>query len=467
MERSMKKNAFNLTFLAMLIFSFYSFAYLVINVHNIEEGYKSLYLLPLSLIIIMIPTFFYLYIGILENIFLTIYFIVSFFRYSLLPYLIAKYNIYSGFSSVSPKQVSVELAIKLMSYELVITSLVIIFIVKVIINKSAPAKGKVIITTRNNYIYYLFIGFSLILLVLFPEARNFFSFVVKKQGTVHDQSSLIYLAVTMILVTAKNLLFVLIIGFFHRKYLISNSKRYVILAVLITTTNIMVFYGENRADLLITAISSLLLFGVLFKRYGKYLIILFLIMFPLLFSSLTEYRNYNGFSSTQEEGEKLANNIQVYAGGPYNVAISIEAKEYYATSSETNFLYEFFRPFIGLNILLKNSDYITSSEIFNYRIFYENNVTQIIPIIGQGYYYFGFVFSPLISIIFICISFLIYKIMKKEMSIISYYFLTISLIRLGFMMGHNSLILINELSYNLLIIFVLIFLDKKIGGNKI
>jgi len=183
----------------------------------------------------------------------------------------------------------------------------------------------------------------------------------------------------------------------------------------------------------------------------------------------TDYIDYSTLNVNGKKLQKLSTSIQVYTGGPYNVAMSLETKEYFYDIVNTNVLFEFFKSFVGLNIFLKDFNFQTTSELFNYRIFFDpNNISQIIPIIGQGYFYFVFIIAPIFSIIFIFLGFYFNKLIDKKISLEIYYFLIIILIRLGFLMGHNSIILVNEISYNLETIFILFTLNKFFGGkNKI
>lgn len=124
------------------------------------------------------------------------------------------------------------------------------------------------------------------------------------------------------------------------------------------------------------------------------------------------------------------------------------------------------RPTLGLNVLLKNLDLKTSTNYFNERIYFEERSTQIIPIIGQGYFFFNFVFSPVIMIMFLFFVRFLINVRQKKARIELIFFLSITIARIGLALGQNGSILMNDTSFFLLLFIFVYYFNNKIVLKK-
>lgn len=325
----------------------------------------------------------------------------------------------------------------------------------------------------NSIIYWLFILFAIIIAVAFPNSLSMFSFItprVTNEDVYLTSMALGTAVVTYILFTAKFLIYILIMSILYKQYKKTNKNVYKWIAFGVTIINICIFYGLNRSDLVVPACASLLLYMKLFKDYNIFKYITVGAIVVILVSSIMQTRQFSSASGNQSKLVDLADNVQGYFGGVYNVAMSIETYEYYPESrSIKRIFFDTLRPFIGINIFLKNSDMQFTNDYFNKRIYLDDHTAQIVPVIGQGYINLGFVLSPLLEIFIIFIAYLFERIINKTQRIELYYLISICLLRMGFIMGQNTGNMSNEISMNLVLFMAIYFLNNfvKVKRKKI
>lgn len=121
---------------------------------------------------------------------------------------------------------------------------------------------------------------------------------------------------------------------------------------------------------------------------------------------------------------------------------------------------------IGVNIFIKNLPIDYSVLYYNQRYFFSDKVTQILPMIGQGNLYFGYIGAPVITMTFISIAYYFQRVIERSHNIEICYFLTLATARMGFMLGQNTMNMVNDMSYNLLLFLFIYFLNKKIIYKK-
>lgn len=447
----MYKRIFNIAIL--LIFSIYIF-------FNTEEnGYTLLFVLPFMYLVF--------YELILRNIikkdntrlFFQVLRAITYIRYALLPLLIVIFNYYGGRSPLPPQATSINTAILLMSYELIVIS-IFIFIYE---RYSSENKGKLKIINEKksiNLVYYFFCLAGILLFFAIPEVRSSINFVTPniQQNIIKNEISFVGNLGVYIFLISKQLIFLLISKKLYNLYTLKKSEIYLFLNSVFALLNTLIYFGTNRSDIIITAVVSFL---VLYKLYGnkiiKYLILGFIAMLVTIFI-VTSARDHASISKNQNAGIDFTDTLQVYTGGPYNVAIAIETKEMFPEANDPSVLFfDIFRPMIGVNILIKDLPFKYSNLFFNERIWLnEDRVSQIIPMIGQGNLYFSFALAPLFSILFITLFYLIEKRINREINIELYYFLSLVIVRLGFFMGQNTMNMINDMSMNL-VLFLLVY----------
>lgn len=436
--------------------------------YNKHEGYNLLFLLPIDFLVL----YFLIYRKILFKefrIFLTSFSIIAYIRYIIMPIFIVYSGYYDGRSVVSPSNENYRNAILLMFYEFIVVSIAIVFFEKKFNKNNDNTSKKFIELPKNKFIYLIFFGATLVGVIICPQALDMFSFIIPRISGLEYLNTLPtnVAIVTYMLFTSKYLLYILIISYLYKKYKKSNNTIYKTIAFIVTFINISIFYGLNRSDLVIPACASILLYMNLFKDKNivKYAVIGVLILF--LISSIGQSRQLASVSKNQSKLVDMTDMIQGYFGGIYNVAISIETYDYYPeVRGISRVLYDTGRPFIGINIFLKNSEMEPTNNFFNKRIYFNDHTAQIVPIIGQGYIHFGYIMSPILEILIIGLAYVFENIIKKTARIEVIYFVSICLIRMGFVMGQNTGNIANELSMNLVLFTIIYFLNNKITYKK-
>ncbi len=452
--------------------SIISTLYLFINNEMIPNGYQNIFLLPMAFCIFynfFIRSVMKKY-GI--SLFLLIYIIVSFFRFVILSVLLVESNWFYGRSNYSPAPLFFKNAIYIMIYELLIYNFTIYIFHKFFFgnNRKKLYDGiiegsKKINFSKSNIIYIAFIVLTFMLVIIRPSSLNFFSFFkVNNNFTKLEELDILTSIVIMFLNVARLIIYFVIIGWIIK---IIQPKNYLfsfILVVLITLINSLIFFGTNRSDFIFNFAVNLLVLIYLYKKLGVIINILFLGLLPIVVSGMSQFRETVTITGGSNKLIDVTDNLQVYLGGIYNVAMSLDI-----TNPNGNILLMFvdiFKSAIGPNILLKNIEMATSAQLFNYRIYLSDHVSQIIPMIGQGNLYLGPIFAPLLGIIFIFIAVFLTKQIIKFKRIELIYVYTLFSGRIGFVMAQNGNILINDLTFFLPLFLLVYYLNNKLVVKK-
>lgn len=433
---------------------------------NQREEYNLMFLLPIAFLIC--------YEIFLKNSFnhfrefSICYTIVSFIRYVVTPLLIVLGGRYDGRSSVTPSTDSFILAFVLMIFELLVCSITI-WLLNRKLGKLKKNDGKQdIIFPKHWIVYAIFIGITLVMAILRPNNLNAFSFIFPNENLLnYDDFDTLDQIVIMCLSVSKNLLALMILSFCYKKRESGGGLFWVIISFVIIILNSAVYFGTNRFDFLLNLTASTILFCMLYKKFKRFAIIVMAIFGVVGFLLITQARNLRGAIDNDNEFYQTADLAQMYFGGPYNVAIAIEtADEYPEGRNIKTVVYDCTRSVLGLNIIVRNMNGVElSSYYFNRRIFNNSHSSQIIPMIGEGYYLFGAIFSPVLDIIFIMIAYCLKK-SKKGLNIEIGFFFIITLVRLGFINCQSATIQLNDMSFNLFLPLVLAFLNGMIKTDR-
>lgn len=389
--------------------------------------------------------------------------VMQFLRFVVMPMMLVYANYYGGRSPVAPKPDSIEKAMLLMVYELAILSLTI-FILDQRAKRKKPTPIQKPLTKRpQNGMYYLLFIVSIASLLAYPSVLHKIGFFMPGAGGSVENASLITALTGFIFMVAKQIFFLIVLWFCHQKYTKKGQYFYVWLAAIAVFVNIGIFMGTNRADIVITAVASVLIFRQLFPHFFKHLLLSVSLIIPAMLSVIAAFRK---ISSISDGGSKLidyTDKLQVYLAGPYNVAMALETKHLFPEAGNFSvFLYNIFRPMIGIGSFISDWPIKYSSLYFNERYFFSDHMTQIIPMVGQGNLFFGFIFAPILGVAVICFAYFLHAKKLQSEQIEIYYILTLACARLGMMVGQNVTILVNDLSFNLSLFLIVYWLNKKI-----
>lgn len=432
------------TFISLLIFSLVSAVY---STYPRADAYFYLPMLPISFLIV--------FSAILKatwrsgpSLFLMICSPVAALRYVVFPALVIFNEGYYGRSLIPPSTESYNVAIYLMCYESLVVGALILFKER----RYHSRKGLQIFSNPSVLPYWYtsaFIFLGVILALLFPAAFDLINFI--RPSAVGDEfsASAFTILIALIFISAKTFLFLRII------VKISESRRFSLLgpwvAAFVGGLNILIYFGTNRLAMVLTAIATVIVIHQFFGRRAKFPIISLVGIAVAIFLIITADREYAKIN--HEFSEVLADNIQAYTGSLYNVAIGIEVKEYYPEAQSLEILvYDFIRPLVGVNLLVQNWDMLYSNVYFNYRMWVNvDRRSQIMPMLAQGYLFFGPFFAPLLSVFFVIIAYKMLDQIHDVRSLEVRYGLMLVIMRCGFFWGQNNMNIINYMSLYLII----------------
>lgn len=445
-------------------------SYIYISLKEMIPGYELLGLLPLmymlSVAIVLIPSIFNDF-----KVFNLVLTVLSFLRYVILPFLIVYADYYGGRSPVPPTANHYDLALKLMLYELLALTLTILCLdtLRKHRKKKRIQATNEVKRSHSIFFYIVFVIVASIGVLVVPGALSSVSFLIPSERVVDvlKTSALSSILSLYLFMIAKQIVALILTWFFYKKYQATKNKVFVFLAVLVMMLNIGVFAGTNRSDLVICMISSLYILHKLFPKHFKkiaFFIVLSVGFIVLLIATVRQIASVSGDVSKLID---FTDTMQVYLGGPYNVAMALEMKDMFPEARHWSvLLYDIFRPMIGINVFIKDLPIDYSVLYYNRRYFFSDKVTQILPMIGQGTLYFGYIGAPIIMVGFVSIAYYFQKIMEQSRNLELVYFLTLATARMGFLLGQNTMNMVNDMSYNLLLFLFIYLLNKKIIYKK-
>ncbi|KGL37452.1 hypothetical protein BMT55_09065 [Listeria newyorkensis] len=433
------------------------------------SGYNRLYLLPLTFTV----SFLFVFSRILFQrfkVFIIVFTGIGFARFVVLPYFIVFNDYYGGRSPEPPLAGSMETAIYLMVYELIVVTIVI-GILDYFQNKKYKPRNtqQPFDETKSYFGYVVFIVVAIVAALGIPNVISSISFFIPKPDLVDvmEGSNVMVMLGGYMFILAKQLVFIMVTWWAHKRHRATSQLLYVWIAIGALFANIGIFIGTNRSDIVLVAIVSLVTFRLLFPKYFKLVVLLVVGMLVGILLIMSTVRNIASISGGTSGITDFTDNLQVYFGGPYNVAMALETKLIYPEAQNWSVLFfDIFRPMIGVNMLVKDLPFEYSNIFFNQRYFYSDHATQILPMIGQGNLFFGYLLSPLLSVLVVCLAYFIQSKIDQTRSIEMFYFLTLVCTRMGMLMGQNTMNIINDLSYNLALFLIVYYVNRKIVYKK-
>lgn len=441
---------------------------------TIGTGYTILFILPfiygVAYTLVLGNAVFYR-----PKLFLIIFTVINYIRYSILPFLISYTGYFGGRATIPPTIHQFSYAVLLMVYEIIIVSF-FIYIGTRRYNINLNVLKIFNFENKNYFIYKLFALLTIVLMLFNIRVLNQFNFIkTSSQSLVvygnyskySAETSVLFKFSGYLLNILKQIVLVLLIYKLGIKYQKKKNKIYFYFAMIVGLLNITIYYGANRSDLLLQSIATLIILYSIFSKEKRkiFTVVGLLSVFMVIIVSIS--RQHSVISS-QHILLGLTDTIQIYLGGPYNVALSIDmANKYSSYRNLFTLIGDLTRSVLGVNFIAKKFVDVLSTDLFNWRIFGPTDYgTQILPMIGQGYFYFGFIFAPIFEILFVKFSFRLERLFIKTKDPVLSYFASITCLRLGFIMSQNTVIQLNDLSYNLFIPFILVFLNKRIVFRK-
>lgn len=373
-------------------------------------------------------------------------------RFTVFPLLTALNGGYVGRSLDLPAKSSFDTAIYLMCYELLAVGLLCVLMERRYWRHRKQAN----VTVRAIPGWYLAV-ISLVTLaglVAVPSSRALINIGVPNVVADEFSSSAASVLFAMMALSALNFLFL------KASLSLAKNRRWrrftPWLALSLAIANVSVYFATGRLAILLSAIGVSWVLVQLFGRRAWTSIAVIGILAVLLFSIVTEARQFHQVDETRLE--RAANQVQAYTGGVYNVAIGVEVPEYFPEATTLRGLaFDFMRSTVGLNIIAQRWKMNYSNVYFNARMFtHVERRSQIMPMIAQGNLYLTPIFAPLLSVFFMLLGYLLMAQIDTSPYIEVRFALFISVVRLGMFGGQNSMNMMNFLSLYLIIPFTLL-----------
>lgn len=389
--------------------------------------------------------------------------VAIFIRYVIMPFL----NGIVGYSTWSPNVPSY--SDYTLAQIMMMGEIIIITIVFKISNSAAKDinDDKIIIDNRSDVLLVLFTIVSLLLFFILKDRLGInLHIIVPNEDTAFFGESNMKQILMLLFNVAKAFSFLFIL----KKVFIKKKKTIfdIIIVLVFGAFNVLVYTGTNRMQLIISFICSIYLIVAVFPKLKKKMLVVALFSLLIIIPAVSSFRKSELLTpdSTVGSYSQLANS---YLGGVDNVAISVETSDAYPQYRNFgNFIYDMFRGVLGVNVLLKdNTSNILSSDLYNNVYFgHGNNLSQIIPIAGQGYYYFGIVGFWIIELFFLIVGIKLEKIFKKTTNIYLKYTILFILMRFSIMQGLSGTILAHSISFDCFIPWLIIILNNVFNSRR-
>ncbi|XOW48510.1 hypothetical protein QYF31_08935 [Staphylococcus haemolyticus] len=206
---------------------------------------------------------------------------------------------------------------------------------------------------------------------------------------------------------------------------------------------------------------------ILYKNYRKLIITLSAILSLLVISVSTLLKqNTNvvtarGLYHSAGAIENFNTDVQIYFSGLINIGHSIESSFVYSPFQINGVLGDITHSVIFVNSFFTNfqSALVTFNDMFYKKVGVSD---QILPLLGQGYLYFGAILSPIFSIIVLLVVMLLDKNIHNSNSVFTLYVYAYLCLKFSLFFMSNATILLSFFTNFFLVLLVIAILNKKI-----
>src|SRR5699024_8680494 len=192
-----------------------------------------------------------------------------------------------------------------------------------------------VVFSKNNFIYFLFIFITIIIVILNPSSLKYFSFIsINENFESVDSLGSFALVAVVFLSVSRILLYFIIMKFLVLKIKPTNYILSFVMVASISVINSMIFVGTNRASFILNFVATIIILIYLYKKTAITFSFIMAAILPPLLGSLLSFRQTTTITQGANKLVDLTDTLQVYLGGVYNVAMSLDI-----TSPNNNPLY--------------------------------------------------------------------------------------------------------------------------------
>ena len=163
--------------------------------------------------------------------------------------------------------------------------------------------------------------------------------------------------------------------------------------------------------------------------------------------------------------ENFNTDIQIYFSGLTNVGHALEEAFVFKSFDLSSIMSDLTHSVVFINGFFQ--DRHSALTLFN-NMFYKSTGLndQIIPMIGQGYLYFGPILAPILSVIGILIIMYLDRMIFNTKSVFSLYILSYFCLKFSLFFMSNATILISFFTNFILILLLIAYLNNKVSYKK-
>lgn len=309
----------------------------------------------------------------------------------------------------------IDTAILLIMYEAIIISIALYLFS----NKEQKYANNTVKLDGNQIIYWGLIFVAIILFFTVGRHMQLFEFGIKTIGEDVERTGDIIdtrlIIVRRIISSGYLFLFMIFIEKMRIRYNEENKNKYPYYAIGAAILMICIIVGERRSAQLYIAFASCWTLIRLFPSNQNGIVRLISVAAVVVLSLMTIYKQFNAFLydsyaealiSTDVEDGLSPRLLDSYLYGVNTVSSNI-AYGNVANLDITNLLYDIVRSIFGFSFFVKGEMDLTS-ELYNMYLYSgEQKTGLLLSSVGYGYAYFGFILSPLFTIINIIIMILL------------------------------------------------------------
>lgn len=404
-----------------------------------------------------------------NNIGITIVNITMLIRYVISPLLMSIYgvNVDIGMSTSLGSQTK---AINLMLFEMALIIVTFCILYRRFYSDEAEFRE---IKAKPNLFGWAFVFFGFIIVLFNPEVLARYTFIWSasqlKSKDIVESVPIIFLIVQLAQIVAT----IGILNWIYKFYEYNKNIIWLFISFIVIGISSSFITGTSRFSIILPLATSLFTIFILYKNYRK-LIIIFSVGMSLLLiavSTLLKQNTITSQSNTSAVGssntfENFNTDLQLYFSGVSNVAHSIDTSLIYEPFQFEAITAELFRSVVFFNSLFgQHASALTS---FN-EIFYQRPLVsdQILPMIGQGYLYFGPYLAPVFSFISIILVMLLDKKIFKSESVFKMYIMAYLCIKLSLFYMANATINISFFTNFFIVLLIISYLNNKFIIKKV